>query len=565
MYSVKVKADLCNRLDAEFYNPDALQVIAKIGRLGEVSTLGDEISEGYRVVYHGTDSVASLPETERLGFLSPTQISDEGDIDFEGMDQLPLYYREQYPKGLARPGELLIEVKGNVSKVCVVPDDFPKNLMISGSLYKSTLSKKLDPHYVLAFLKSKPGQILKNRLTSNTIINYIGKDDLYSIPILLINTLAQKYIGNKIRQAECLMKWARRLGSAPAIVEAVINGLVAEKDLVAAQVSLMNGVREQDREIHSRFEKWSFLGESEEGLGGLLQKCILGSVDSERERCHINRISASEVEDFLTAQTYRPEITQAYERLAGCGSEILQDVCVQPIRQGATPKFAERGSRCLKSKQTRDMIIDDIGFETVDPSDPDNKSIVRLVSGDVVITRQGAGTVGRASLFLGDVETYITDSLFIVRADKNKVDPGYLVAYLRSYTGKRLIEKGVYGSTGQLNLSASHVRNIPVASLDLLAQKYIGDKVRLVDSLKTYQRSLIRASKSIVEALIGGQLTEQQLTDAQKALGANDNSLDRDILSRLKTDGIDGEGEPLFPDLDQLYEVLEKANQELEA
>lgn len=35
------------------------------------------------------------------------------------------------------------------------------------------------------------------------------------------------------------------------------------------------------------------------------------SVDTLRETFHINRISTSDLQDFLTAQTYRPEITQA--------------------------------------------------------------------------------------------------------------------------------------------------------------------------------------------------------------------------------------------------------------
>lgn len=84
--------------------------------------------------------------------------------------------------------------------------------MISGSLYKATLNpRRVDSHYVLAFLKSKHGQILKNRLTSNTIINYIAKDALYSIPVIELKEKAQKYIGDKVRQAEQLRAWAKSI------------------------------------------------------------------------------------------------------------------------------------------------------------------------------------------------------------------------------------------------------------------------------------------------------------------------------------------------------------------
>ena len=67
-------------------------------------------------------------------------------------------------------------------------------------------------------------------------------------------------------------------------------------------------------------------------------------------------------------------------------------------------------------------------------------------------------------------------------------------------------------------------------------------------------KKLSDAAKLLVEALIEGQLTEQQLIAAENSTTAN-----RAILERLKTDGLDGNGEPLFPDIDQLEQLLEEA------
>jgi len=39
-------------------------------------------------------------------------------------------------------------------------------------------------------------------------------------------------------------------------------------------------------------------------------------------------------------------------------------------------------------------------------------------------------------------------------------------------------------------------------------------------------------------------------------LQAGNDTVDRNILARLKTDGLDGKGQPLFADLDQLYALL---------
>ncbi|MCY9815583.1 hypothetical protein, partial [Aeromonas caviae] len=69
-------------------------------------------------------------------------------------------------------------------------------------------------------------------------------------------------------------------------------------------------------------------------------------------------------------------------------------------------------------------------------------------------------------------------------------------------------------------------------------------------------------AKLLVEDLIEGQITEAQLIAAEQALQAGNDTLDRKILSRLKTDGIDGEGAALFSDLDELYRLLALAEVE---
>ncbi|MHC6804073.1 hypothetical protein ACYTR9_27365, partial [Vibrio antiquarius] len=73
---------------------------------------------------------------------------------------------------------------------------------------------------------------------------------------------------------------------------------------------------------------------------------------------------------------------------------------------------------------------------------------------------------------------------------------------------------------------------------------------------------LTSSAKILVEALIEGQLTEQQLVQAQQTLDDGDNSLDQAILSKISNAGyaIDG-ATPLFSDIDELYRLLESATQ----
>lgn len=210
------------------------------------------------------------------------------------------------------------------------------------------------------------------------------------------------------------------------------------------------------------------------------------SVDTLRENFHINRISSDLLQDFLTAQTYRPEITLAKEKLLKLPHKLLQNLCDKPIRQGKSPTYAENGLKCIKPRNTVNLLVslDDIDY--IDPSTEDDISNQCLAYGDIVITRSGSGTIGRAAIFSTHEKIYTNDHLFIVRA--SKADSHYVACYLKSYYGARLLEAGISGSTGQLNLSNEHIKNLIIYTPHTLAQKYIGDKVRQAELLREWSK-----------------------------------------------------------------------------
>ena len=105
---------------------------------------------------------------------------------------------------------------------------------------------------------------------------------------------------------------------------------------------------------------------------------------------------------------------------------------------------------------------------------------------------------------------------------------------------------------------------IPIPSVpDSLKHDWFAcdDRMVLAGQACEVATRLISTTKFLVEALIEGLVTEQQLICAQQALDADDNSLEREILGRLTTKGLDGDGDPLFVDLDQLYDLLAQCQQ----
>ncbi|ENF44648.1 type I restriction modification DNA specificity domain protein [Escherichia coli P0304816.6] len=212
------------------------------------------------------------------------------------------------------------------------------------------------------------------------------------------------------------------------------------------------------------------------------------SVDTLRETFHINRISTSDLQDFLTAQTYRPEITQAKNHILSLKNCSLQAVCTKPIQQGKSPKYAEKGLKCIKPKNTNDMLVSIDDIDWIDSSTKDQIQKQKLAYGDIVITRSGSGTIGRASIYCYSEEAYTNYHLFVVRPDK--ADSHYICSFLNSFHGQRLLEAGVSGSTGQLNLSNEHIKSIPLFRPEHKAQKYIGDKVRQAEQLRAWAKRL---------------------------------------------------------------------------
>ena len=90
-------------------------------------------------------------------------------------------------------------------------------------------------------------------------------------------------------------------------------------------------------------------------------------------------------------------------------------------------------------------------------------------------------------------------------------------------------------------------------------QEALGHLLEQAQEAYFLSKELTSAAQLLVEALIEGHLVENQFIAAQDGLQTGDSGLDRDILSRMKTDGLDRKGDLLFPDLDRLYDLLGQA------
>lgn len=168
-----------------------------MAKLNNGGKLGDLVKSGYRVVYETTESIDRL-EGERQGlpyFLQAADITTPF-INAESMGCVATSDWYRYPKGRISPGELLIEVKGRAEKIALVPEDFPRNTLVTGTCFKLSTFERVDQYFLAAYLTCRHGQILKDRLKTNLLVSYLAKDDLYGLPVPSVSMRLKERIRN---------------------------------------------------------------------------------------------------------------------------------------------------------------------------------------------------------------------------------------------------------------------------------------------------------------------------------------------------------------------------------
>ena len=188
----EVKSQINARLDAEYWHPEAIEIAKTIGH---ELTLGNCINAGYRVVYQNTE-ILRTNEAQKKGFPKFIQSTDINSpmINIENAGYVCEEDWVQYSKGKVQKGEILLEVKGDVKKVAIVPDDFPNKALVSGTLYKFSVNEKINKYFLAIYLSCYYGQRLKNRLVSNIATPFISKSELYTIPVPSLDWQTQRKI-----------------------------------------------------------------------------------------------------------------------------------------------------------------------------------------------------------------------------------------------------------------------------------------------------------------------------------------------------------------------------------
>lgn len=431
------------RIDAEFFAKDARSAYEA---LRSHRRFGDLVLSGYRVIYENTQiipreegAIAGLPF-----FLQAADIETPF-IRPDGMGCVSRGDWERYPRGRIVPGEVLIEVKGLAEKVSLVPHDIPLNTLVTGTCYKMQTRDPLDARLLIAFLASRHGQALKNRLKSNLLVAFISKEDLFGMPV--------PDFGHDLKT-----EIAKLIDEAFAFDKRSTEKLSEAEGVLAATLGL---------------ESWV----------------------PPDPPTYILSFSRVFEEKRLDAEFHRPRV-EALRSALSAKFPLKQLGELGAVENGQTVPYDEEGNVPIIRSGDLSNIDDESHFLRARSDSP----FYRLERGDVLVSSIGFGSIGKVQVFDKAGVFGTVSEVTVVRQDV--LNPYFVASFLRSQFGQIQIDRHITGATGQLHLYKRAVRKFFVPVIPLEEQEWFETLARSAAAARAQARAHLDTAKRAVDIAI---------------------------------------------------------------
>ena len=175
----KSKLEGAMRLDAEYYQPEYLDVLSKISNYPTLFDLARNIICGP----FGSAILNSDYKESGLPLLRVNNLNN----DFVSTEDL-VFIKEKLGDKLKRyqvsSGDIVVSQRGTIAMFSLVSDDY-KKYNISANLISILKSDKINFLYLLAFLNGKYGNIQLIRRVSGQVQPKITTDDIKEIKVFL--------------------------------------------------------------------------------------------------------------------------------------------------------------------------------------------------------------------------------------------------------------------------------------------------------------------------------------------------------------------------------------------
>jgi type I restriction enzyme S subunit len=502
--------ELIDLLAAESYDPVLMRYCSYTKKSPK---LRDFITDKARLGVTGTIANAYVPEgtPAAIPYLTTKQV-DGLYAHLDGCKYITAAADQVWLHCRVPDGAIVLNKSGNVGAAAIVacsPYGYVNTVSDLINIRprrpgSEVCGRAIDSGYLVVFLNSPFGQSQLQRLSGGAVFDHVS---LYAVPEIQIhepNPLVQRYIGDKVRQAERLRQRARRL----------------------------------DALTYSAFEP-------------LTQSLPLPQ--------RAFRVPSLEVEAYRLNPTHFDPVVRAAIHAAKDISRLhpLSDLVVDgDIAGGATPlgaQYVTDGIFFARVQNVKPLRLDrsDAAFITVEQDQQILRS--RCRSDDVVLSI--TGYPGTASVVL-DEDLPLNINQHSVRfAVRPEFGSGYVAAAINSHFGQLQVGRLAVGGTRDA-LDYTSVRSLLIPEFSPEVREAINEQVRTASCCVRAAQYMVVLAKFLVEHLIEGSISEADLVTAQTSLDAGDRNADREILKSLRQSDAPG-AKPLITDVDGLYALLD--------
>ena len=488
---------LTDRLDVRYNSFDAILARKTIAACGlQSSEVGLLFDELVCGPFGSTLTADEHSENGEVLLIQPTNINAEL-FSLESSWRIKKKTLLEKNLSLYSPDTFLFARVGVYPHVGVLPE-WAGLSTISSSMIAAIPNGKVDSYYLLAFFRSKYGLPLLFAAQKVTAQPTIGTSEIANTVVPIPKSLVQNYIADKVRLAERL--------------------------------------RERSRELEQAFNQAIQRNYPE----------IFGDIKIKGKH---SRAIFEELDTNLNPGLYNPERLRIRRYLNELGCKKIQDIATieTPTSDNYHPEQLYIGLEAISSSSLM------ITPSTIRLSEV--KGAARVLSEGSVISKLRP-YLNKVTYIPSEFDGALGSTELLCVKPKKSVSGWFLYGVLKLESSVRQLNPAATGDTHP-RISREDILDLLVPWLD--ESTTVGDKLKIAQEAYFLTDKLTTAAKLLVEALIEGKITEDELKTAQQALEKGDREPDKTILSRLTHKGIDIKDEPpLFPDLEALYELIDQ-------
>ena len=445
VYSIinKSKLEGAYRLDAEYYQPEYLEIERKLNSIHTKPL--DEISES--VISFGAYSLTNYIEWQESGvpYLNVENIRN-GYIEFDGVKFISEKVDEILNKSRVKEGQVIITMAGTIGEVAVA-HKIPKKVNSNQATAKITLKKDFSPYYLAAFLNSYYGREQTDREIVSSVQPNIFLGQIKNFKVPLMSTQKQREI------EEFYKKYLDELEFSKSFYHQAENLLLEELGLNDFQIE----------------DNLSFV------------------------------VNLSEVKEAnrIDAEYFQPKYEKLVARLKAQNAKQLGELV--SMKKGVEPgseAYEEEGKLFIRVSSLSKFRIDQTDQKYLSEELYQKLKInYEPKVGEILLTKDA--TPGIAYVLKEPVEGIISGGIVRLKG-KPDIDPEYLALCINSIIGKMQAERDAGGSV-IMHWKPEQIRNILIPILPRGTQQKIAELVRKSHEARKRSKELLEEAKRKVE------------------------------------------------------------------